>query len=108
MTCLLIGLASGTLDWTFSWEAHRCLLAVAIGSQVIGWTLITTMLPRLRALEASVLLLSQPVATVLWGRLLFAEILSGVQLLGIGLVISGVGWLSIRGSVVPAREVPGE
>lgn len=99
ITCLLVGLVSGHLDFTFDWQHHRWLIALAIGSQVVGWTLISSMLPRLPALTGSVLLLLQPVGTMVWGRLLFAEILSPLQWSGVALVIGGVAWLSARGTV---------
>jgi len=37
--------------------------------------------------------------TVLWGRLLFAEYLSGIQWAGVTLVLGGVGLLAVRGTV---------
>jgi drug/metabolite transporter (DMT)-like permease len=96
---LLVGVFLGTLEWTPHWPAHGWLFAVALGSQVVGWTLINGSLPKLPALEGSILLLLQPVGTVLWGRLLFAEILSTTQWLGVALVVSGIGWLSARGAL---------
>jgi len=99
LTCLTIGLLSGHLQWAITWPAHGWLLALSLGSQVIGWTLISNVLPKLPALEASILLLLQPVCTVFWGRLFFAEILSTMQWLGVALVVGGVGWLSTHGSV---------
>jgi drug/metabolite transporter (DMT)-like permease len=52
-----------------SWPAHGWLLALALGSQVASWLLITHALPRLAALETSALLLAQPAATMLWAGL---------------------------------------
>ena len=66
------------------------LVALALGSQVAGWLLIAYAMPRLPAVETSVMLLLQPMATVLWGYVLFAEDLSVVQWLGVLLVLSGV------------------
>ena len=43
------------------------LVLLAIGSQVIGWLLIGVALPKLPVIETSVLLLGQPVFTVIWG-----------------------------------------
>jgi drug/metabolite transporter (DMT)-like permease len=83
----------------FSWPAHGWLLALALGSQVVGWLLISHALPRLAALETSVQMLVQPMLTVLWGRLLFAEYLSGIQWAGVTLVLGGVGLLAVRGTV---------
>jgi drug/metabolite transporter (DMT)-like permease len=86
-----IGGLSGDLDSSWAWPAHGWLIALALGSQVTGWLLIAYALPRLAALETSILMLIQPMATVLWGRLVFAEDLSTIQWLGVGLVLFGVG-----------------
>ncbi len=94
--CLAVGLVDGQLDFTVTWPAHGWLLAMAVGSQVVGWQLIGAALPRLPALETSIVLLVQPMITVVWARLIFAEQLSPVQGIGILLVLSGVGWLSMR------------
>jgi drug/metabolite transporter (DMT)-like permease len=86
----LVGAAGGNLDLSWSWPAHGWLIALAMGSQVVGWLLIAYALPRLPAVETSIMLLIQPMATVLWGYLLFTEDLSTVQWLGVVLVLSGV------------------
>ncbi len=70
-----------------------------MGSQVVGWQLIGAALPRLPALETSVYLLLQPMLTAVWAWLLFAERLAAGQVAGMGLVLAGVGWLSVRGIV---------
>ena len=102
---LVVGLADGGLDFTVTWPSHGWLAALALGSQVIGWSLITITLPRLPALETSVLLLLQPAITMGWGLLLFQERLSPLQWSGAALVLAGVGWLSTRGSVAVSRKV---
>ena len=76
-----------------SWPAHGWLALLAVVSQVIGWMLIATALPRLPAIETSVLLLGQPVLAIVWGVLWFAERLSPVQWVGSGLVLAGVAAL---------------
>ena len=82
-----------------SWPAHGWLAALALAPQAVGWLFIATALPRLPALETSVMLLGQPMLTVLWAFLIFGERLSSVQWLGVALVLGGVGVLSVRGSV---------
>lgn len=82
----------------FSWPSHAWLLALAITTQVAGWLLIGIALPRLPALETSVMLLLQPMGTVIWAGLIFAEALSPVQWLGVALVLAGIVVLSARGS----------
>lgn len=104
-----IGTAAGALvigplfDPAFSlavtWPAHAWLAALALAPQAVGWLFITAALPRLPVLETSVLLLGQPLLTVLWASLLFNEALSRVQWTGAMLVLAGVGLLSMKGSV---------
>lgn len=87
----------------FAWPAHGWLILLALGPQVGGWLLILTALPRLPALDTSVILLVQPVLTVLWGRVLFGEHLLWIQAVGVVLVLLGVLALSLGGS---ARRRP--
>jgi drug/metabolite transporter (DMT)-like permease len=101
---LLLGLIS---DPGFSlrpeWPAHGWLLALAIGSQTIAWWGILTVLPRLPSLDTSVLLLIQPMLTVVWGWLLFAEHLSSLQWAGVASVLAGVAMVVIGGAWERAR-----
>lgn len=85
-----VGGVTGGLELAWAWPAHGWLVALALGSQVAGWLLICYALPRLPAVETSVLLLLQPMATVLWALLLFGEALSAVQWSGVLLVLAGV------------------
>ena len=76
-------------------QAHLWLAALALVSQVVGWLLIATALPRLPAVETSVLLLVQPVFAIIWGVLFFDERLSMLQWIGSGIVLAGVSMLSM-------------
>lgn len=96
---LILGLALGNFSLAVHWPAHGWIVALALVSQVFGWLLITDALPKLPALETSVLLLLQPMMTMLWGFLIFAEILSPVQWAGVLCIVLGVGTLSMVGSV---------
>jgi drug/metabolite transporter (DMT)-like permease len=80
--------------------AHLWLLLLAIGSQVIGWLLIGRALPELPVIETSILLLGQPIFTVLWGVWFFDERLSTLQWLGSAIVLAGVATLSAQKSEV--------
>jgi drug/metabolite transporter (DMT)-like permease len=77
-------------------SANLWLVLLAVGSQVIGWLLIGTALPRLPVVETSVLLLGQPVFAVIWGVLVFGERLSVWQWAGSAVVLAGVALLSIQ------------
>jgi drug/metabolite transporter (DMT)-like permease len=50
----------------------------ALAPQAVGWLFIAAALPRLPALEASVVLLGKPILTVLWAFLIFGGRLSPV------------------------------
>lgn len=103
---LFLGWADGGLELAFHWPSHGWMLALALVAQVFGWLLISHALPRLPALETSIMLLMQPMLTVLWGRLLFAEVLSPVQWLGVASVLAGIGWISL-GAVPRRKAAPG-
>jgi drug/metabolite transporter (DMT)-like permease len=106
---LVLGLLTdGRFDLAPSWPGHGWLVLLALGSQVVGWWIILTVLPRLPVLDTSVLLLVQPVLTVVWGRLLFAEILSPLQLGGVVLVVVGVGVLALRSARAAQARRPAE
>ena len=87
-------LAVAPFDARFSFvphfPAHAWLMVLAVVAQVIGWLLIATALPRLRALETSILLLGQPVFALIWGVLVFGERLSPLQWAGAAVVLGGV------------------
>ena len=105
-----VGMATGALlsagldpgfTLAVSGQAHLWLLALALVSQVMGWLFIATALPRLPAVETSVLLLVQPVFAIGWGVLFFAERMSSLQWIGSAIVLAGVAALSMSG-VAPA------
>jgi drug/metabolite transporter (DMT)-like permease len=100
---LLIG---GWFDPGFSlspvWPAHGWLLVLALGVHVGGWLLIALALPRLPALDTSVMLLLQPALTLVWAMMLFDERLSSSQWLGAVLVLAGITAAAARGLVRPA------
>jgi drug/metabolite transporter (DMT)-like permease len=93
---LLIGLPLGDLDLVPSWPAHGWLLLLAVSVQVVGWLLISVGLPRLPAAITSVILTVQPVGSVLLGMWLLAEAPSGLQLVGVVLIIAGLLITTLR------------
>lgn len=99
LTLLLIAPFEGAFSLEVAWPAHGWLVALALTAQVLGWLLIATALPRLPALETSVMLLVQPALTIIWARLIFTENLSTVQWAGVAIVMAGVAVAGARGSV---------
>jgi drug/metabolite transporter (DMT)-like permease len=96
---LVLGELFGSVAFRPTWPAHGWLLLLAVVSQAVGWLLIATALPKVPALETSVLLLIQPIAAMLWGRLFFGETVSWIQGVGVALVIVGVVIVSARGAI---------
>ncbi|NJD27932.1 MAG: DMT family transporter [Chloroflexi bacterium] len=105
-TALVAGAAGvplGELNLAPSWPEHGWLFGYGVTSQFLGYLLISVSLPRLPAVVTSIILLAQPVATVILARLLLDEQPSPAQLLGVVLVVGGiavatvpVGWLRDR------------
>lgn len=87
---VMLGLAFGTLQWTPPLAALGWLALLALTSQVVGWLLITSSLPRLPAAVSALLLLLQPVATLALAAAVLAERPDAVQLFGAALVCGGV------------------
>jgi drug/metabolite transporter (DMT)-like permease len=92
---LIAGFIVGDLDLRPTLPAHGWLLLLAITSQVAGYGFINISLPRLPAVLTSVLLLAQPVATVILSAILLGESPSPGQLLGVAALISGLAVASV-------------
>jgi drug/metabolite transporter (DMT)-like permease len=92
---ILVGALLGELDPVPAWPSHFWLILVGITSQSIGYLIISISLPRLPAALTSIILLAQPVATVVLARVLLEEVPSVAQLLGVGLVVGGIAIATI-------------
>jgi drug/metabolite transporter (DMT)-like permease len=92
---IAFGALLGDLDVVPSWPAHGWLALVGVTSQSIGYLVISVALPRLPAALISIILLAQPVATVVLARVLLAETPSIAQVAGVVLVIGGIGLATV-------------
>ncbi|GAA1704855.1 DMT family transporter [Nonomuraea bangladeshensis] len=99
--------AFGGADLAPSWPAHGWLLLLALGPQVLGWSLITFTLPRQPAALTALLLLVQPLTTVALSAVALGERPSPWQLAGCAVIVLGVLWGSRRGAQ-PAGGADGE
>jgi drug/metabolite transporter (DMT)-like permease len=88
--CVLAGLVIGDARLVPTWPSAGWLVTLALSSQVVGWLLIGTSLPRLPAAITSVLLTVQPLGSVALAALIFGESPSGLQLLGVVLVLAAL------------------
>ena len=91
----IVGVPLGELNMVPSWPEHGWLFAYGLTSQFLGYFLISVSLPRLPAVVTAIILLAQPVATVILARVLLAENPSVEQLLGVTLVVAGIGIATI-------------
>jgi drug/metabolite transporter (DMT)-like permease len=87
---VVIGLAIGDVDLVPSWPSAGWLLLLALSSQVVGWLLISSSLPRLPAALTSVLLTVQPLGSVVLGMIIFSESPSPLQLVGVAALLAGL------------------
>jgi drug/metabolite transporter (DMT)-like permease len=90
------GVAIGDLDWVPGLESQAWLVLLALSSQVLGWLLISVSLPRLPAVITSIVLMLQPMCTVLLGAVLLDESPSAVQLSGVAIVLAGVAFATLE------------
>jgi drug/metabolite transporter (DMT)-like permease len=91
----VVGLLVGRLDVVPSLPAHAWLILLGLTAQSAGGLLITLSLPRLPAVVTSIILLAQPVMSVVLAMLLLGEAPSPAQLLGVGLVLGGIAVATI-------------
>lgn len=90
VVAIVFGVFSHELDPIPSWPSHGWLALLGITSQSIGYLIISISLPRLPAALTSIILLAQPVATVILARILLDEEPSIAQLAGVALVVAGL------------------
>nr|WP_063792016.1 DMT family transporter [Nonomuraea pusilla] len=105
-TAVIAALAplSGGADLAPSWPAHGWLLLLALGPQVIGWTLITFSLPRQPAALTALLLLVQPMTTMAIAALALGERPSALQFAGCAVIVLGVLYGSRRAQPAGVAE----
>lgn len=88
--CVIAGLIIGDADLVPDWPGAGWLFTLALTSQVLGWLLITSSLPRLPAALTSLLLTIQPVGSVALAAAIFGEAPTAIQLLGVMLVLAAL------------------
>jgi len=88
--CVGAGLVIGDARLVPAWPGAGWLIILALSSQVVGWLIIGSTLPRLPAAMSSVMLTVQPIGTMALAALIFGEDPSGLQLAGVLLVLAGL------------------
>jgi drug/metabolite transporter (DMT)-like permease len=90
LAAVIVGGVGGDLDPAPPLRSLAWLALLGLTSQSVGYLLISISLPRLPAVITSIILLAQPVMTVVLAVILLGEAPSGTQLLGVVLVIGGI------------------
>jgi drug/metabolite transporter (DMT)-like permease len=103
--CVIAGLIIGDADLAPRWPGAGWLITLALTSQVLGWLLIAISLPRLPAALTSLLLTVQPVGSVVLAAVIFGESPSGLQLLGVVMILTALltATATRRSRRVPSR-----
>ena len=84
------GVVIGDASFAPGWPGIGWLIVLALTSQVLGWLLIMTSLPRLPAAITSLILAVQPVGSVALAALILGESPSALQLVGVAVVLGAV------------------
>jgi drug/metabolite transporter (DMT)-like permease len=88
--CVVAGLIIGDAKIVPQWPGAGWLITLALTSQVLGWLLIASSLPRLPAALTSLLLCVQPVGSVALAAVILSEAPTALQLVGVALVLAAV------------------
>ncbi|UCD64202.1 MAG: DMT family transporter [Candidatus Zixiibacteriota bacterium] len=83
------------------WYSIFVLVSLALVAQALGWYVISTTLPKLRAAQSGLILLLQPVLATVWGVLFFAEHLTLLQVVGAAVTLVAIYAGSVRKKQVP-------
>jgi drug/metabolite transporter (DMT)-like permease len=85
-----VGLSEGSLPVDLSSAQHGWLLLLGVGAQAFSWMAITAGIKRLPGHHGGLLLLSQPVSSLLLGWLVLGQALSWGRAAGAFLILAGV------------------
>lgn len=108
LVLVVVGALLGELDLRPEWPAHGWLAVLAVSGQVVGYLAIAASLPLLPALVASILLLVQPVLSVLLAAAIVDERPSPTQIAGVVLVVLGIVVATVGGRTEREAAVPAE
>jgi drug/metabolite transporter (DMT)-like permease len=93
VSALLLGLQVMLEGGSFAIPNLRSLGALAglgLGSQSVGWVLITRALPRIRASLVGLSLMMQPALAFVWDMLFFQRPTTGINLAGVALTLGAI------------------
>lgn len=107
VTSCIAGAAGGSLQINPEWPSAGWLLLLALSTQVFGWLIVAGAAQNLSAGQASIALLLQPVAAVVYGAVFLGEAMTWAQGAGTLVVIAGVGAAGWAEAKRPRAAAPG-
>lgn len=92
----------------FSATAWACMVAIALGPQLMGHTIFNWALKRVSATFIALTILGEPIGSAIFALILFGEGFSLLQICGFGLLLAGIylGARSEQGAGVAAASGP--
>ena len=92
---LIAAVATGETFTTSSSQAVICMIALALGPQLLGHTIFNWALRHLSATSISLSILGEPIGAALLAWSLFGETLSILQIVACALILSGIGFAAL-------------
>jgi drug/metabolite transporter (DMT)-like permease len=90
VTSAVMGAIWGNINFVPVFPGAWWLIMLALTSQVAGWLMVTMSLPRLPAALGSLLLMIQPVGSMILGAIIFGAVPSVLQIGGVVLLLGAV------------------
>lgn len=104
---LAVCLASGTALWGYAAAGWSALVALTVGPQMLGHSLVNFALHRLNATAVSLLLLLEVPGAALLGWLVLGQVPVGAAVPGIALLVAGVA-VAMIGRGGPGKGAPAD
>jgi drug/metabolite transporter (DMT)-like permease len=108
-TALFIGLEVLRTGGSFripDQQSFWCLVALGLLSQAIGWILISSALPHIRAALSGLILLLQPALAFVWDVLIFKRHTTPLNWIGVAVVLVAIYFGTLKSGRTIARHRP--
>lgn len=90
LTLVAVALIAREPLWGFSATAWACMVAIALGPQLLGHTIFNWALKRVSATFIALAILGEPIGSAIFALLLFGEGFSPLQISGFTLLFAGI------------------
>lgn len=90
LTLVAVALFAREPLWGFSATAWACMIAIALGPQLMGHTIFNWALKQVSATFIALTILGEPIGSALFALILFGEGFSPLQICGFALLLAGI------------------